>query len=59
MVPEKWSMTDIGFCHNGLFVALLPLNNPKNQNFEIMKKMPQDIIILHKNTINKDHINGS
>ena len=59
MVPEKWSMTDTGFCHNGLFVALLPLNNPKNQNFEIMKKMPQDIIILHKNTINKNHINGS
>ena len=57
MVNGSWDMEHDR--HNGLFVALLSLNNPKNQNFEIMKKMPQDIIILHKNTINKNHINGS
>ena len=36
------------FCHFGPFFALLPPNNPKNQNFEKMKKLPQDIIILHR-----------
>ena len=28
-----------------------PINNPKNHNFEKMKKNPRDIIILHKCTI--------
>ena len=28
--------------------------NPKNQNFEEMKKMPEDIIILHMCTKNYD-----
>ena len=32
-----------------------PLNNPKNQNFEKMKKDPRDIIILHKCTMNENH----
>ena len=27
--------------------ALLPSNSPKNQNFQKMKKIPGDIIILH------------
>ena len=36
------------FCHVGPFFALDPPNNPKNQNFEKMKKKPrEDIIILH------------
>ena len=43
------------------FFALLPLhpltllNNPKNQNFEKMKKNSRDII-LHKCTINDNHM---
>ena len=36
--------------------ALLPPNNPKNQNFEKMKKTPRDIIILHMFTINDNHM---
>ena len=47
MVPETWSMTDRIFCHFGLFFALLPSNNPKNQNIEKMKKLPGEIVILH------------
>ena len=31
-------------------------NNPKNQDFEKMKKTPRDIIILHKCTKNHDHV---
>ena len=38
MVPEIWSATDRIVYHFGLFFTLLPLNNPKNQNFEKMKK---------------------
>ena len=39
-VPEISSMMDIIFCHFGLFFALLSphFNNPKNQNFEKLKK---------------------
>ena len=54
MVPQIRSATDRICCHFGLFLALLPLppsphtnNNPKNENFEKMKKLPGDIIILH------------
>ena len=31
-------------------------NNLKNQSFEKMKKMPEDIIILEMCTINKNHM---
>ena len=30
--------------------------DPKNQNFETMKKVPEDIIILHMCTINESHM---
>ena len=40
----------------GTFFALLSTNNPKNQNFEKLKKRPEDIIILHKSTKNHDHM---
>ena len=43
------------FFHFGQF-ALLPCNNPKNQNFEKKKKTPRDIIILHMCTINDSHM---
>ena len=33
-----------------------PTSNPKNENFEKMKKKPGDIIILHKCTKNHDHM---
>ena len=58
MVPEIWSMADRIFCHFGLFSSLctfLPYN-PKNQNFEKMKKLPRDMIILHMCTINDNHM---
>ena len=44
------------FCHFGPFFALLPPNNPKNQNFEKMKNLPGDIIILHKCIKNHGHM---
>ena len=44
------------FCHFELFLALLPPNNPENQHFEKMKKAQGDIIILHKCTINGNHL---
>ena len=56
MVPEIWSVTDRMLCHFGPFFALLPLKNLKNQNFEKMKKVPGDVIILHKCTKNHDHM---
>ena len=56
MVPEIWRVTDRIFCDFGPFFALLPPNNPENQNFEKMKKTPRDIITLHKCTKNHDHM---
>ena len=41
------------FCH---FLPFDPTNNLKNLNFEKMKKTPGDIIILHKHTINYNHM---
>ena len=59
MVPDIWSAADTIFYHFGPYFALLPLhppppppnNNPQSQNFEKMKKIPGDIIILHMCTI--------
>ena len=56
MVPEKRSETDRIFCHFGPFFALLPSNDSENQNFETMKKMPGDIILLHMSSITEDHM---
>ena len=66
MVSEKWSATDKIFCHFGLLFVLYrphqtppapsPPNNPKNQNFGKMKKLPGDIITLHMCTINDNYI---
>ena len=38
------------------FLPFYPTNNPKHQNFEKMKKMPGDIIILHECTIDDNHM---
>ena len=56
MVPLILSTTDRTFCHFGPFFALLPPSNPKSQKFWKRKKMPGDIIILHKITKNHVHM---
>ena len=43
----------------GHFLPFDPPNNPKNQNFEKIKKTPGNIIILHLCTTNDDHMYGS
>ena len=51
MVPEIWSTTDRIFLSFWTILCPFtpsPLNNPENQNFEKMKKIPGDIIILCK-----------
>ena len=68
-VRHKWQSYDICFsdmeCNRQNFFAILdhflPFyppspNNPKNQNFEKLKKNPGDIIILQKCTKNHDHM---
>ena len=52
MAPEIWNVTEF-FVILGHFLPFYPTNNPKNQNFEKMKKTPGDIIILH--TCIKNH----
>ena len=39
-----------------IFCPFTPRNIPKNQNFEKIKKMPGDIIILHKSIKNYDQM---
>ena len=60
MIPEIWSMTDrIFFSFWTIFCPFTPptpSDNPENQNFEKMKIAPGDIIILHKCTINDNHM---
>ena len=55
-VYQKVWQTEIG--NYGSFFALLhPLSkNPKNQNFEKMKKIAGDIIIVHMCTKNHNHM---
>ena len=48
-------MMDVIIFHFGPFLALLPSNSP-NQNLNIMKKKPREIIIWHKCTKNHDHM---
>ena len=55
MVPEISRATEF-FVILGHFLPFYPPNNPKNQNFEEVKKTPGDIIILHKCTINDSHM---
>ena len=54
MAPEIWSVTEF-FVILGHFLPFYPTNNPKNQNFEKMKKTPGDII-LHTSIKNHDHM---
>ena len=56
MVFQIWSATDKMFVILDCFLPFYPPNNPKNQNFEKLKKTPGDIIILHKCNKNHDHM---
>ena len=60
MVPEICSAADRIFCDFGLFFPFyhrpLPPNNPKNQNLEIIKIAPGEIIILQNSTTNGNHM---
>ena len=59
MVPVIWSVTERVFsCPFLHFCPFTPplSNNLKNQNFEKMKKMLGDTIVLHKRTINDNHM---
>ena len=49
MVSEIWSAMD--HC-----LPFYSPNNPKNENFEKLKKVPGDIIILQMFTINDNHM---
>ena len=44
------------FSHLDHFLHFHPPNNPKNKNFEKMRKPTGDIITLHVCTINDNHI---
>ena len=44
------------FVFSDHFLPFYPPNNPKNQNFEKMNKIPEDIIILHMCTKNCDQM---
>ena len=56
MLSETWSTTDRLFVTLDYFLPSYPPNNPENHNFEKLKKMPGDIIILHIYTINENHV---
>ena len=59
MMYGSWDMVRdrfdyFSFC--AIFAFLPPNNSPKNQNFEKIKKMPGDIIILHMLTKDYDQM---
>ena len=64
-VYHKWQSYDVWFPRYeawqteffvilDCFLPFYPTNNPKNQNFEKLKQVFKDIIILHKCTKNND-----
>ena len=66
-VYQKWQSYHVHFLRYGKrqaeffvflghFLPFYPPNNTKNQNFEKLKKIPADIIILHKCTINDNNM---
>ena len=56
MARNIWSVTNNCFVILDRFLSLDFPNNPKNQNFEKLKKAPGDIIILHMCSINETHM---
>ena len=55
MVPQIWSTTEF-FVILDYFLPFYHSNNPENQNFEKMKKMSRDIILLHMCNINDNNM---
>ena len=64
---HKWQSYDVWFQRYwaeqteffvilGHFLPFYPTNNLQNQNFEKNEKTPGDIIVLHKCTINDNHM---
>ena len=64
---HKWQSYDVWFKRHELwwkfffvildcFLPFYPHNNPKNQDFQKMKKIPGDIIILYMCTKNYNHM---
>ena len=57
MVPEIWSAMGRIFVILDCFLPFQSCNNPTNQNFEKIKKLPAgDIIILNRCTTNENHM---
>ena len=58
MVPEIWSATEFFLILDYflLFYHPHPFKNPENQNFENMKDMLRDIVIIHKRTTNDNYM---
>ena len=58
-VPEKWCEADIILLSFWAIFCPLPPpppNDPEKENFQKLKKIPGDIILLNMCTINEDHI---
>ena len=51
-----WAWQTEFFFILGYFLPLYLTNNPEIQNFEKMKNIPEDIIILHMSNINENHV---
>ena len=56
LVPLISSTMDRFFVILDNFLPFYSPNNPKNQNFEKLTKMPSDIIIFQMCTINDNHV---
>ena len=54
MMYGSWDTECDGQNILSFWTMFCPFNNPKNPNFEKLKKVPGDIIILHKCTKNHD-----
>ena len=55
-ILEIWCMTDVIIFHFRPFFAFYCPNRLKNQNFEKMKKLPGNIIILYRCNINDNNM---
>ena len=56
MMYGSWDMKRVWQNFFSFWTVFCPFTNPKNQNFEKLKKTPGDIIILQKCTKNHDHM---
>ena len=56
MVPDIWSMTKFFVILDQFLHFQPPKNQKKNPNFEKIKQLPGDIIILQMCIINDNHM---